>query len=112
MPLKDNLFLSPQGRRQPPVGVVQAIERQAVDGPARAGTNAFDRRASVSSTARIVRSNPMAASQGKNAQPYHYCFEHGYYLSEPTLADCRRRLLAYLASRSGLEPGGASPRSP
>jgi hypothetical protein len=33
---------------------------------------------------------------------YHYFFEHGYYLSESTLADCRRRLLAYLASRAGL----------
>jgi hypothetical protein len=33
---------------------------------------------------------------------YHYCFEHGYYLSESTLADCRRRLITYLACRPGL----------
>ena len=35
---------------------------------------------------------------------YHYCFEHGYYLGGPHRAECRQRLLDYLASRPGLAP--------
>jgi hypothetical protein len=38
---------------------------------------------------------------------YHYCFEHGYYLSDSTRSECRRRLLNYLASRPGLGRGAS-----
>jgi hypothetical protein len=37
---------------------------------------------------------------------YHYCLEHGYYLGGSPRAECRRRLLLYLKSRSSL--AGAS----
>jgi hypothetical protein len=40
---------------------------------------------------------------------YHYCREHGYYLNESTHHECRRRLLAYLASRPGLDAPATRP---
>jgi hypothetical protein len=39
---------------------------------------------------------------------YHYCFEHGYYLGGTPPAECRRRLLAYLASRPGIGAGDSA----